>query len=125
MLHAAADFLANTSHPPGCFEVVVALADGDESKSVLKKLQGVRTGGIEAWRDRFARGQAAGEIPATPTAIDLARYVMTVVTGMTVIARTGATAEDLHRVADIAVKSLPLAFSTNSRDALPPKRQRR
>jgi AcrR family transcriptional regulator len=125
MLHAAADFLANTSHPPGCFEVVVALAGGDESKSVLKKLQGVRTGGIEAWRDRFARAQAEGEIPASPTAIDLARYVMTVVTGMTVIARTGATAEDLHRVADIAVKSLPLASSTNSRDAPPPKRRRR
>ena len=39
---------------------------------------------------------------------------MTVVTGMTVTARTGATAEDLHRVADIAVRSWPLAYPTDA-----------
>jgi AcrR family transcriptional regulator len=110
MLHAAADFLANPVHPPGCFEVVVALAGGDESKNVLRELSNVRKGGIEAWRERFARAQREGELPSSPPALDLARYVMTIVTGMTVIARTGATAEDLHRIADLALSSWPLAF---------------
>lgn len=114
MLHAAADFLANVEHPAGCFEVVVALAGGDESKGVLLELSNIRTGGIEAWRDRFSRAQAEGEIPASPEAIDLARYVMTVVTGMTVIARTGASAEDLHRVAGLAIQSWPLANPSGS-----------
>ena len=37
---------------------------------------------------QLCRVQATGELPATPAAIDLARYVMTVVTGTTVQART-------------------------------------
>jgi hypothetical protein len=68
--------------------------------------------GVEAWRERFARAQAEGEIPATSEAIDLARYVMTVVTGMTVQARNSATREDLHRVAGVAVWFWPLACPT-------------
>jgi AcrR family transcriptional regulator len=115
MLHAAADFLANPHHPAGCFEVVVALAGGDESRNALQELCGVRVAAIEAWRERFARAQVEGEIPLSSAAIDLARYVMTVVTGMTVVARTGATTEDLHRVADLAIWSWPLAYPTLSR----------
>lgn len=81
-------------------------------KVSLQELSGVRTGVIEAGRDRFARAHAEGEISASPAAIDLARYIITVVTGMTVTARTGATAEDLHRVAGLAIWSWPLAYAT-------------
>jgi AcrR family transcriptional regulator len=110
MLHTAADFLANPGHPPGCLTVVAGLAGGDESRDVLKALRSARARGFEVWRERFARAQAEGEIPALPAADDLARYIMTVVTGMTVSARTGATVEDLHRVADLAIWSWPLAY---------------
>lgn len=109
MLHAAADFLANPRHPPGCFIVVAALAGSDQSKRVLRAFCGARTGGFEAWRDRFARAQAEGEIPAFPAAADLACYIITVVSGMTVAARSGVSAEDLHRVADLALWSWSLA----------------
>lgn len=112
MLHAAADFLANRGHPPGCFIVVAELAGSDQSKGVLRAFRGARTGGFEAWRDRFARAQAEGEIPALPAAADLACYITTVLNGMTVAARTGATAENLHRVADLALWSGPLADPT-------------
>jgi len=58
------------------------------------------------------RAQAKGEIPALAAAGDLARYIMTVVTGMTVAARSGATVE--KPVADLSISLLvgrPSLFS--------------
>jgi AcrR family transcriptional regulator len=111
MLHAAADFIANPEHP-GCFEVVAAMATGDASRGIQQQLCDIRINEVKAWRDRFARAQAEGEIAASPAAIDLARYVMTIVAGMTVQARNGATADDLHSVAHLAIWSWPLAHPT-------------
>ncbi len=106
LLYGAADTLACPEHP-GCLSVVAALAGGEESACIQQELCATRNAALCAWRDRFARAQAEGELPPDPTADDLARYVMTVLNGMTVQARSGATREDLRRVVALALHAWP------------------
>ena len=109
---AAAAFLLsvveNVVHPehPGCMLVTGALAGGEESEVIREELCAARQGVTAAWAERFEAAEAAGEaLPAPPA--DLARYVMTVSNGMTVLARSGATADDLRRVATLAMRAWP------------------
>lgn len=106
LLYGAVDTLACPEHP-GCLSVVGALACGEESKAIQDDLCAARNAGLCAWRDRFAQAQAEGELPPEPTAEELARYVMTVLNGMTVQARSGATREELRRVVEIAMRAWP------------------
>jgi len=107
-LFNSADFLAQPEHP-GCLAVVGALAWSDESEAIRQELSGARNDVLGVWRERFEAAQATGEIPPAPHAADLARYVMTVATGMTVQARSGATREELRRVAEISMRAWPSA----------------
>ncbi len=106
LLYGAADSLACPVHP-GCLSVVGGLACGEESESVRLQLCSARNAGLASWAERFERAQHEGDLPKEPAAIDLARYLMTVVTGMSVQARSGATREDLQRTVDIALLAFP------------------
>ena len=86
--------------------VTAALAGGEASDAVRGELCAARNGVMRAWEDRFAAALAAGEtLPAAPAA--LARYVMAVSNGMTVMARSGATPADLRGVAETAMRAWP------------------
>ena len=101
----AAESLAHSEHP-GCMLVTASLAGGEESDAVRAELCEARNGVVEAWCERFEAARAAGEpLPAEPS--DLARYVMAVSNGMSVQARSGSTAEDLRRIAEIAMRVWP------------------
>jgi hypothetical protein len=58
-------------------------------------------------RERLARAKGAGELPADLEPAEFARYVMTVLEGMSVRAAAGASREELHRVADLALRVWP------------------
>jgi len=106
LLFTAAENLVNPEHP-GCLLVVGALACSDESQGVRDELCAARNAGQEAWKARFELGVAEGELPPKPTPEELARYVMTVLNGMTVQARSGATAAELRGVAEMAMMAWP------------------
>ena len=63
------------------------------------------------------RGQAAraprsapendGEMPTGLDPADYARYIMTMLEGMSVRAAGGATRKDLHKIADMALRTWP------------------
>lgn len=108
LLYRAARDLSNPEHA-GCLSVVGALACGDEAAPIQRELSAARNAALEAWRQRFERAQTEGELPPEPSAMNLARYVMTVVTGMTVQARSGATEEDLQGMVDVALRAWPEA----------------
>jgi hypothetical protein len=48
-----------------------------------------------------------GDLPDTACATTLARYLTTMGNGMAVQATSGATVEELHAIADIALASFP------------------
>ena len=107
LLYSAADSLSCPKHP-GCFSVVAGLACSEEADPIREWLSDARNAGLEAWTERFELAQQDGELPLEPSARDLARYLMTVVTGMSVQARSGATSEELRRTVDIALIAMPL-----------------
>ena len=95
------------SERAGCMLVTTGLAGGEESDAIRQELCVARNQIVEAWTTRLAAGEAAGErLPAPPAA--LARYVMAVSNGMSVLARSGATSEALRQVVDVAMRVWPV-----------------
>jgi len=66
-----------------------------------------RVAGEAAVRRRFQRAKAEGDLPADSNPADLARYVVTISQGMAVQAASGASCEELQRVAWTAMRVWP------------------
>ncbi|MFC5067080.1 TetR/AcrR family transcriptional regulator [Flaviflagellibacter deserti] len=62
-----------------------------------------------ALRDRFQRAADEGDLPGTTSPAGLARYVMSVLTGMGVQAAAGADKAELDEIAKFAMNGLPAA----------------
>lgn len=108
LLYKIADACACPETPRGCL-LVQALSCSDETQPIRQELIARRAATESALRRRFERALAEGELPATVSAADLARYVATVIQGMAVQSASGASPEDLRSVADTALKAFPLA----------------
>jgi hypothetical protein len=64
---------------------------------------------------RFARALDEGDLPKDAHPAALARYLMTVSNGICVQAASGASAEELHEVASMALMSWPGADSKSAK----------
>jgi AcrR family transcriptional regulator len=91
--------------PAGCLLVQGALACGNAS--ARKKVAARRAAAEVALRRRFQRAKREGDLPRNADPAELARYVMTVIRGMAVQAAGGASRDQLHRVAQIALRAWP------------------
>lgn len=106
-LHGVADFAADTGgkNPPGCLLLQSGMTCGDSD--IPDELARHRAIKEKALSERFVRACAEGDLPENSDPTALARYVMAVSNGMCVQAASGATVEDLHAVADVALSSWP------------------
>jgi AcrR family transcriptional regulator len=95
----------NPKIPPGCLLVQGALACG--SASARKEVAARRTAAELALRRRLQRAKREGDLPKNADPVELAHYVMTVVRGMAVQSAGGASRDQLHRVAQIAMRPWP------------------
>lgn len=92
--------------PRGC--MVTLSMVGDEGHGELGELvRSARLGGLERLKARLAQGVAEGELPAGADVEALARFVQTIQSGMSILARDGATREELEAVAQVAMRSFP------------------
>lgn len=93
--------------PPGCLLASAAIAVSADADDVRSELAAIR-GGIEAaLRERIVAGVAQGELPPGTDAATLAAYVMTVIQGLSTLARDGAGREKLLGVARLALAAWP------------------
>ena len=106
MLHGAADSYTDPGRPRGCLLVHGALAAGEGTDAVRVDLAQQRDASVKALARRFDEAQAAGELPGV-NALVLARWINSVCQGISVQARSGATREDLHEVAEQALVGWP------------------
>jgi AcrR family transcriptional regulator len=106
MLHGAADSYTDPGRPRGCLVVHGALAARDGAGAVGADLARQRDAGVKALACRFDEAQAAGELAGADT-LKLARWINAVCQGISVQARSGATREELHDVADQALAGWP------------------
>jgi AcrR family transcriptional regulator len=107
LLHGSADFLTDKSNPPGCLLVRGVLTCGEAGESILGELASRRAEGEAAVCNRLKEAKLAGELPKDLDPADFARFVMTVLEGMSVRAASGASGEELHEVAELALRAWP------------------
>jgi AcrR family transcriptional regulator len=106
LFRGAIELNTNPRHP-GCLMVRDAQACGAEADLVKRELAARLLEGERAIAERFKRAKAEGDLPDDCNPADLARYVRSVVYGIAVQAAAGATAKELHKVADLALRSWP------------------
>ncbi|MCD9592610.1 TetR/AcrR family transcriptional regulator [Streptomyces sp. 8ZJF_21] len=112
----ATAYLAGSIHastqadrPAGCLGVQGFLAAGHLGQSAGNALAAWRDDNRAHLRDRFQRAIDEDDLPAGTDPDTLAHYLMTMANGIAVQAATGATREELQRVADAALHSWPPA----------------
>lgn len=102
------ELLNDRSHPRGCFFTQGALACGTLAEPAKREMI--------AWRKqlqaeigrRLNRAQKEGDMAPDVNPGDLARYIAVVLAGLGVQAANGASGPELARVAEIALRGLPL-----------------
>lgn len=93
MVHGAADTVSGDTH--GC--LTVGSAPG---------LEELRDASVRRLAERFDAAVAAGELPGVDTLL-LARWISAVCQGLSIQARSGASRDELHAVADLALAGWP------------------
>ena len=107
LMRASADFLTEECNPPGCMLVRGAMLCSEAESAMQREMTSRRALGEVALRERLEAAKTAGEVPADFNPDEFARYIMTVLEGMSVRAAGGATRAELHSVAEMALKAWP------------------
>jgi AcrR family transcriptional regulator len=107
LFSGAIEMVMHRSHPDGCLLVQGALASGPDSDAVRKELSERRGKAEAAIRRRFELAIKAGDLPRRVNAAKLARYVATVIWGMSVQAAGGASRAELRAIAQVAMQAWP------------------
>ncbi len=97
--------------PRGC--MVVLSSVGSEGHADLGELvQSARSITHKRLKERLKKGVAEGEIPKSADVDAIARFVQTVQSGMSILARDGANREELKAVAQTAMLGWKDAYSS-------------
>lgn len=105
MLREAAVEYTRPECPHGC--LVMSAGSNTTSTEVADMLRGLRNRNIDVFTEHIQADIDAGLLPADANAKALARYIGTVLQGMSQAARDGATQAELATVADMAMASWP------------------
>jgi AcrR family transcriptional regulator len=104
MLSATADEITRPDTPHGCMLILAAPTGAVENHAVREFLADRRRDQFGTIRERLVRGVAEGDLAASPANLDaIARYYATVVQGLSVQARDGATRAELEAVITCAM----------------------
>lgn len=105
------DFYADAPGSPGreagCLMVNGALGCSAEAEPLGEELAKGRQAAVVALRRRLERAQREGDLPASAKPAALAMFVWTVLQGMAVQAKSGATRAQLREVAALAMRAWP------------------
>ncbi|MFP2928622.1 TetR/AcrR family transcriptional regulator [Pyxidicoccus sp. 3LG] len=89
--------------PPGCMIVLAGVAGTTENAEVREFLAELRRGAITAIQRRLDRGIADGELPAGTDTLAMAAFYVTVLHGLSIQSRDGATLEMMTAIVDCAM----------------------
>lgn len=105
----AIEMAMNPRHGDGCLLVQGGLATGPAADSIRVELSRRRAAAEAAVRRRFERAATEGDLPAEISPQKLARFLMTVIWGLSVQAAGGATRTQLKDAAEMALRCWPAA----------------
>ena len=107
MMRGAVDVGTDEGTPPGCMWVRGTLSCGDPGGRLGKQMAAQRVGGEATLRKRFDQAAAEGDLPVGTDIAALARYVIAVNFGVSVLAATGAKRRALQKVIGLALQAWP------------------
>ena len=94
------DSFCDPKHPKGCMVVLAATNCKAESGDIIGELANRRRAAERAIRERIAAGRAAGELSAGVDVDALAGLVVTILYGLSIKARDGASRAALCKIAE-------------------------
>jgi AcrR family transcriptional regulator len=103
MLHAAVDAFCAPGGPGGCLLILGATNCVLENKAVQDHLLSIRRQISRSILERLKRGQREGDVPKTAPVIPLAAYYSTVLHGLALQSRDGASRKTLTQVVEFAM----------------------
>ena len=104
MLQATADVITLPGLPQGCMLILAAPTGAVENHAIREFLACGRRAQFLEIRERLDRGIADGDLAASPSSLDvIARYYTTVMQGLSVQARDGASRDELEAVITCAM----------------------
>jgi AcrR family transcriptional regulator len=103
MLRYHATDYVNPQKPPGCMAVLAAITGAPENKSVRDLMTKTRRAAIEGLAARIKRGMAEGDVPRGADATAMAGFYTTLIQGMSIQARDGATKKQLLATVEAAM----------------------
>lgn len=108
MLRANVEAYTHPEKPSGCMIVLAALLGTTESRPVREHLSALRRKGQADLECRFERAIGDGDLPAGSDPQALAAFYSTVLQGLSIQARDGASREALTRIVDDAISAWDL-----------------
>lgn len=103
LLRVNADAYAHPKKPRGCMIVLSSLVGAPENEELRRFLAKLRRQGEDDLRRRIERGRAEGDVPPGADPRRLARFYTTVLQGLSVQARDGASRKALNAIVDDAM----------------------
>ena len=107
LLRGSVKLLGDPRNPRGCLSVQGGIAGGTDAEPIKNALVAWRRHGETEMIKRFKRARSEGDLPKEIDPHDLARYVATVLNGLSIQAANGATKAEMTRVVEMALRSLP------------------
>jgi hypothetical protein len=103
LLDGAVEAFSQPGKPRGCMLVLAAINNTPANKSGQNHLRGLRARRRKAIRQRLQRGVAEGELPSSLDLSVLASFYTTVIDGLAIQSRDGATRKTLKFAAGCAM----------------------
>jgi AcrR family transcriptional regulator len=115
MLRATADQITRSDAPHYCMLILAAPTGAVENHAIREFLADIRRSQLAAIKKRLERAVAEGDLATSVDSTDaIARFYATVVQGLSVQARDGATREDLEGVITCAMAAWNPLTSTDA-----------
>lgn len=108
-LRAAVRAYSRQDCPAGCMVVLAATNCRDESADVAAALRDLRRATQQAISRRIEEGQHAGDVPLGASPDELAQFYASIIQGLSIQARDGASLAELERIVDRAMLAWPEA----------------
>lgn len=125
LLRSATEQFCSGDGPRGCLIVLGAINCTRINKDAQDHLHAIRQQGPEIIRQRLARGVADGDVPNGAPLADMASFYTTILQGLAVRARDGASHQTLLAAVDAAMAAWdPLVAKERSGERVPRKRRR-
>jgi AcrR family transcriptional regulator len=106
-------FLSDPTHPRGCLSLQGGMTCGSGMEKVRKAMIDWRKSALAPIEKRMQRARKEGDLPADVNPLDLARYVLIVMNGLSIQAANGASLTEMNAAVDLALRSMSVVATSH------------